>query len=516
MTERRLVLAVDLGTGGPKVGYATTHGDVVWWRHRQVRTTYGEGGLSTQDPHEWWRLVVGTAREAVSSGAINPAEVVAIGTTGQWASTVPVDVAGAPVGDCVMWTDTRGATHARAVVGGPVQGYRLDRLATWVRRNGGVPSTSGADPIGHMLHLERDQPTVAAATRWYLEPVDHLAMRFTGVPAATQMSMTAAWLTDTRHLGRLRYDDRLVRLSGVEPTKLPPLVPSLAPIAPVQSSVAAEIGLPDTALVVTGMPDLHAAALGSGCVREHQTHVSIGTSGWISCPLTRKKTDVLRMNATVPGLDDRGYLLGNSQDSAGRCLQWFRDTVASGFGASSMSYDEVTALAGTAPPGSNGVIFTPWLTGERSPVDDRSARAGFHNISVSTTPADLARAVLEGVALNTRWLLEAAEHFTGRRLEPLRIIGGGAQSDLWCQITADVCDRTLERVAEPLLCGLRGVGLGAGLALGDITRDDVHGLVPVDATFSPDSRTRSTYESHFTAFPRLHRGQRHLFRTLNG
>ena len=118
------------------------------------------------------------------------------------------------------------------------------------------------------------------------------------------------------------------------------------------------------------------------------------------------------------------------------------------------------------PAGSGDVLFTPWLAGERSPVDDRNARGGFHNLSLGTTRAHLVRAVLEGVAYNSRWLHEAVERFAKRRLDPVRVIGGGATSDLWCQIHADVMGRTIERVAEPLHANLRGAALFAGAGAG--------------------------------------------------
>jgi len=510
----RFVLAVDLGTGGPKVGLVSLHGDIAWWQHCAVPTTFGPGGAATQDAEEWWRLIVDVTRRGLAASPVEGNRVVAVCVTGQWASTVPVDVAGVPVGPCVMWMDTRGARHSRKVVGGPVQGYAPTALATWIRRSGGVPSTSGADPIGHMLHLDHDQPDVAGAARWYLEPVDYLSMRFTGVAAASHMSMTAAWLTDNRRLDLMEYDEKLVRLAGVDASKLPPLVPSGTVVGCVAGPVAAALGIAPDAHVVTGMPDLHGATVGSGCVLEHEQHASIGTSAWVSCPLPQKKTDALRQMATVPGLDAAGYLLGNNQDSAGRCLQWFRGTMA-GRDGSLPEYDEITALAATAPAGSGDVLFTPWLTGERGPVDDRAARAGFHNISMATSQAHLARAVLEGVAFNLRWLLEAAEHFTGRRLDPLRLIGGGAQSELWCQIVADVCDRTVERVANPLLCGLRGAGLYAGIALGEVTVHEIRSMVPVDATYTPDPAHRQTYDRLFAEFPRLYRAQRRIFGRLN-
>ena len=514
----RFVLTVDLGTGGPKVGLVSTRGEIAWWEHRPVATRWGTGGAATQDAEEWWRLVVDGTRRGLADTGVAGDEIVAVAVTGQWASTVPVDERGVPVGECLMWMDSRGRDLSRAVVGGPVSGFDATALATWVRRTGGVPSTNGDDPLGHLLFLEHEQPDVAGRAQWYLEPVDYLTMRFTGIPAASHMSMTAAWLTDNRRLDVLAYDPKLVRLSGVAAAKLPRLVASGSVVGPVQRSVAAELGIAPSAQVVTGLPDLHGSTIGSGFVGPYETHLSIGTTAWIGCPLPGKKTDVIRQLAAVPGLGRLGgapYLLGNNQESAGRCLQWFRDTVAGGVSGTTPSYAEITALATTAPAGSRGVVFTPWLAGERSPVDDRSARGGFHNVSVGTSTADLARSVLEGVAFNARWLLGAAEHFTGRRLDPLRLIGGGAQSELWCRIVADVCDRTVERVADPLLCGLRGAALAGGMALGDVERDELRRLVPLDGTFRPDPSNRATYDRSFAEFPRLYRSQRRMFHRLN-
>ena len=511
-----LVLAVDLGSSVVKVGLATLEGKVVSWTSEPLHTDFGPGGRVTQDADAWWEVVTASARGCLADGPVDGGRVVAVCVTGQWASTVPVDATGRPVGPCLMWSDTEGAPHSRAVVGGRVQGYRASALATWVRRTAGVPSTSGADPVGHMLHLERDEPDVARAARWYLEPVDALAMRFTGVAAASPASMTAAWLTDNRHLDRLAYDPVLVRRVGLDGDKLPPLVATGSVVGPVLPEVAAALGISPEAVVVTGVPDLHAAALGSGCIRDHEAHFSIGTTAWVSCPLPGKRTDLFRQMATVPGLAPGSYLLGNNQETAGRCLEWFARVLAGDDGGRSPAYDELTALAATSPPGAGDVIFTPWLAGERSPIDDRAARGGFHHVSLATTRADLVRAVLEGVAFNARWLLEAADHVAGRRLAPLRLVGGGTQSLLWCQILADVSRRPVERVAEPLLTGLRGVALLSGLALGVVHREDVRGLVPVDASLEPAPGPAETYDRLFTEFTGLYRAQRRMFAHLDG
>ena len=513
MSDRddRLVLAVDLGSSGVKVGVATVLGEVLHWTYRPLRTDYGPHGAATQDADGWWSCVVDAARQCLAEGPGDGARVAAVGVTGQWASTVPVDADGHPVGPCLMWSDTQGAPYSRAVVGGRVQGYNARALAAWVRRTAGVPSTSGADPLGHLLHLRYADPQTAGAARWFLEPVDHLAMRFSGVPAASPASMTAAWLTDNRHPGLLAYDATLVARAGVDGDKLPPLVPTGSVIGPVTAGVAADLGIPGSAVVVTGLPDLHSTAVGSGCVRDREAHLSIGTTSWVSCPLPRKHTDLLRQMATVPGIGPEPYLLGNNQETAGRCLEWLR-----GVEPGAPSYDDLVALAETAPPGSGGVLFTPWLAGERSPIDDRSARGGFHNLSLSTTRADLVRAVLEGVAYNARWLLEGADHVAGRHLAPVRVVGGGAQAMLWCQVLADVCDRPVERVAQPLLTGVRGTALTAGRALGALDWDDVRDLVPVDAHLEPRAEEAATYARLFAEFPGLYKRQRRMFARLNG
>jgi len=524
----QLVLAVDLGTGGPKVGLVTVTGALVWADHLAVRTRLLPGGGAVQDAEEWWRLILEAARRALQSGAAPPDRVVAVSCTGQWASTVPVAEDGTPVGECVMWMDSRGGARARRAVGGPVSGYAPLALWRFVRRSGGAPSTSGADPIGHMLFLEHDQPDVAQRARWYLEPVDYLSMRFTGIPAASHASMTAAWLTDNRHLDRLRYDGVLVRAAGVPAGKLPPLVPTGAVIGEVREEVARHLGLRPGVVVVTGTPDLHSATVGSGAVRAYQGHMVISSTSWISCPVPMKKTDAFHQIASIPGLSsaaapggragapDGGgrYLVVDNHETAGLCLQWLRDNVMDGAGPG--GFDALTALASGAPAGSGGVLFTPWLAGERSPVDDRNARGGFHNLSLATGRAELVRAVLEGVAYNSRWLHDAVERFVKRRLDPLRVIGGGAMSDLWCQIHADVMGRTVERVAEPLHANLRGAALFAGLSLGAVSLEELGGLVQVDERFEPDPGACAVYDRLYEEFPRLYRAQKPMFARLNG
>jgi xylulokinase len=507
----RFVLAIDLGSGALKVGSLSLDGHLHREAQRTLETERLPGGGAVQDASLWWQAVRQLAVEVLAG--IPTEHVVAVACTGQWASTVPVGYFGEPVGPCITWLDTRGARHSRAVIGGPLMGYSPAALLLWVRHTAGAPSPFGGDPVGHMLFLERDQPEIAAAARWYLEPVDYLTMRFTGRAAASHASMSAAWLTDNRHLDRLAYDDALIRRSGLDAAKLPPLVETGSLVGAVLPEVASELGIGPGARVVTGSPDLHSAAVGTGAIERGQPHLTISTTSWISLPFPRKKTDAMRSIATVPGLDSSSYLVANNHEAAGLCLRWLRDSFHTSEPA---EFERLLELAQAATPGSGGVIFTPWIAGERSPVDDRHARGGWHNLSVETGNAELIRAVLEGVAYNSRWLGEAVERFVGGRLDQLRIFGGGAVSDLWCQIHADVMDRTVERVAEPLHTNLRGAALMASLALGAVSREEVRELVAVDRVFTPDSRNRAAYDRLYAEFPGLYKAQRKMFARLNG
>jgi xylulokinase len=168
-----------------------------------------------------------------------------------------------------------------------------------------------------------------------------------------------------------------------------------------------------------------------------------------------------------------------------------------------MTFEQMTTLAATSPPGANGVIFTPWLTGERSPVDNKHLRAGFTNLSVTTLSADLIRAVMEGVAANSAWLLKYVEKFAGRPLSPIRLLGGGAQSELWCQIYADTLGREIEQVPQPLLGQMRGAALLASVALKNRRLDDVTSK-ELGVAFHPSSSVADLYRERADQLPSLY------------
>jgi xylulokinase len=508
-----LCLAIDLGTGGPKVGLVDLDGTVLAKELHSVATTFGAHGTAHQDAEEWWDLICAATQRLVAGAPGTAARVGAVAITGQWASTVPVDADGKPTGPCITWQDTSGGRQVRERVGGRVSGYRGRDVLRWVRRTAGAPSLSGADPIGHILGFRAEHPEAAAATRWYLEPVDFLTMRFCGEATASPASMQGAWLTDVRHLDRLSYDQQLLDAVGVASDQLAPLRPIGSIVGTVTHDVACSLGIPTSAAVVTGLPDLQAAALGAGATSMFATHLALSTTSWVSCPVPKKKTDISHSIAVVPGLTTDSYLVVNNQDTGAKALEWFRGVLAGS--GSTVSYDELTSLAATVPPGSRGVLFTPWLAGERSPVANRRARGGFANVAVTTGTAELARAVLEGVAANSRWLFGHVERFCGRTLSPIRMVGGGAQSAVWCQVFADALDRPVEQVPEPMYAQLRGMAALAAVALGERTLAEVDSLRPRGAVFEPDAAGVEAMASVTTELIQLYRDNRSRFRRLN-
>ena len=514
------ILAVDLGTSGVKVAVIGVRGELVASAvERYPLHVLGGGGVE-QDPADWWDAVVRGTRRVLGEPGVDPARVVGVGCSAQWSGTVPVDDRGRPLMRAVIWMDSRGAEQVRRITRGvpAVQGYGVGRLAAWVRRSGGAPGHSGKDTVAHILWIRDRLPDVYRRTHKFLEPRDWLNFQLTGRMASSPDAATLLWATDTRDVGAVRYDDHLLGLAGLDRDKLPDLVPTATVLGPLRPEAAAALGLPPTAQVVTGAPDIMASAIGAGTVADFDAHLYLGTSSWLVCHVPFRKTDLFHNLASVPSAIPGRYLLVNEQEAAGVCLaelgSWLFPSEAGA--PAGDPYAAMLALAAEVPAGSDGLLFTPWLNGERTPVDDRTVRGGFFNQSLGVTRGHLVRAVLEGVACNSRWLLTYVERFVGRRLEAVTAVGGGARSELWCQVHADVLGRVVRQAADPVLANARGAALQASVALGHLGWDEVAATVPIARTFEPDPAHRRVYDTLFPEFVNLYRSTRKLYARLNG
>jgi xylulokinase len=516
------ILAFDLGTTALKVGLVRMDGRIVDRDTEPQHVSLLPGGGAEQDPEAWWGAIVRATRRMLARADGAAARIVAVNASVQWSGTVPIDADGRPLANAMIWMDSRGAPQAKRATDGliKVEGYGLRRLLTWIRLTGGAPTHSGKDSIAHILWIRATQPDLYRRTALFLEPKDWLNLRLTGRAVSSFDAMTLHWVTDTRKVDDVRYSDRLLSMAGLDRSKLPDMVPTASVIGTVTPEAAAELGIFPEAKVVSGAADLLAAAVGSGAVLDFQPHLYVGTSSWLTCHVPYKKTDLLHNMASLPSALPGTYLLANEQESAGVCLARLKDQVLfpdDGLGAQPPPnpYPALDGLAETAPPGSNGLIFTPWLNGERTPVDDRFVRGGFFNQTLQTTRADMVRAVLEGVAFNSRWLLTYVEKFIGRRLDRIRMIGGGASSDLWCRIHADVLGRTILRVEDPVYCGIRGAALQAAVGLGTMRIADIPDAVPVSASFEPDPATKARYDELFACFVDLYKRTKPVYARLN-
>jgi xylulokinase len=506
------ILAIDLGTSGPKVALTTGTGDVLGWERESTPVCLLPDGGAEQDPADWWAAITAAVRRLLAHRLAPVERLRAVVCTAQWSGTVPVDGGGQPLGRAIIWMDSRGAEHARRITAGPIaiEGYGVDKVITWLRITGGIPAHSGKDSIAHILYLQHAQPDVYRAAACFLEPKDYLNLCLTGRRAASYDSISLHWLTDNRDPRRIAYHPALIRLAGIDAAKLPPLKSAVDVLGPLRAEVAAEWGVPAGVPVVMGTPDIVSAAIGSGAVDDFAPHLYLGTSAWLSCHVPFKKSDLLHNMASLPAAIPGRYFVANEQESAGACLTYLRDHVF--FAADDLGTGEcpprfeqrLDRLAATAPPGSDGTLFLPWLNGERTPVEDAVIRGGFVNQSLRSTRADLVRAVYEGVAFNARWLLGTVEQFTGRRMENIHAIGGGANSDIWCQIHADVLNRTVRQMRDPILANVRGAAFLAAVALGRMTFGDVAARVPVAHTYSPTPELRRRYDAMYREFRRLY------------
>lgn len=526
MSERneQLILAVDLGTSGIKAALITAHGRVLGWESEPVALYLTPDGGAEQVPEEWWQALVAATRRllARSPGAGERVRAVCCSTQGE--GTVAVDRDGQALMNAILWMDMRGAPYVRANARGAltIAGAGALKLWRWIRLTGGMPSLTGKDPAGHMLLVRERFPQVYERTYKFLNVLDYLNLRLTGRFVATFDSILTSWVTDNRDPDHVRYHPTLLRMSGIDADKFPELVPCTADLGTLRLAAAETLGLAPSTRVVAGAIDNTAAAVGAGTVDDFQPHLYIGTSSWLAAHVPFKKTDFSSYLASTPCAVPGRHLLTALQATAGGNLTFLRDNIL-------YHKDELLREANTpdvfkimdqiaerVPAGSNGVIYTPWIWGERAPVDERTLRAGLYNLSLNNTRADIIRAFLEGVALNTRWLLAPVERFMGRRVEQLSLAGGGAGSDVWCQIFADVLNMEIRQVVDPIQANARGAAFIAAAGLGEIGFADVPGLVRLRRVYTPDPRNRRLYDELFGSFEQIYKRMSGLYRKLNG
>ncbi len=518
------ILSIDLGTSGCKVGLVTPTGRVDGWGYSPVPLTVVDEIGAEQEPAAWWRALIEASRVALAQVHGAAEQVAGLCCSTQGEGTVAVDRSGRVLHNAITWLDMRGAAHVQGLMKSPFKlaGYDALKLMHWLRLTGGAPALSGKDPAGHMLFIRDAMPEVYAKTYKFLNVLDYLNMRLTGRFVATPDSILTSWVTDNRDLGAIRYDDRLIAMSGIAREKFPELVRPTDVIGPILPDVAEALGLRAGVPVVAGAIDNSAAAIGAGTIADYDAHLYVGTSSWIAAHVPFKKTSPRDQITSVPCARDDRYLMMAMQSCGANNITFLKDRIV--FHDDGLidaepdadTYRVLDEIAARHPAGADGVIYLPWLFGERSPVDNPSLRAGLFNLGMGHNRETLVRAVFEGVALNTRWMMKPTTKFMGRPIVALTIIGGGALSDAWCQIFADVLGVPIRRPVDPIKANVRGAASIGAAGLGLIRLDEVASHTQIERVFEPNPAHRQIYDDRFDLFLDLYRRLSPIYKRLNG
>jgi len=502
----KYIIAHDVGTSGNKAVLVDTEGRVHGKCFEPYPTHYPKPGWVEQEPQAWWRAVATTTKLLIERAGVLSSDVLCITYATQMLGIVPMDPKIGPLRPAIIWMDCRAGEQAEWAMR-KFLGRRIFRLIA------GAP-LCGKDGIAKLLWLKNKEPHIYNRMCCFLDVAGYLFYRSTG---KTVMEWTGASVFGF-DLKKKTWLKGIFRYIGLDPGKFPPLVRSIDRVGELTKEAAGECGLLPGTPVIAGAGDAPCAAVGAGAVGEGDGHVYLGISGWVG--VVTKRTPKGKCGAaTIQSADpDKAFLFAETE-AAGGCLQWAADQL---YKAEKERPDipNVYALmdndAARGRPGSNCLLFTPWLYGERAPVDDSYVRAAFLNLSAEHTREDMVRAVYEGIAYNIRWIVEIVEEKFRFALPCLRVIGGGARGKPWMQILADVTDRKIETVCEPQEAGAVGAALVAAIGMGIYPGfQSLRNVVKVNAVYEPQSENREIYDSLFHRYQEVYRHLRGFYRRLN-
>lgn len=524
------VLAYDVGTTGIKTCLFALGERIALLADAQEG--YGlyllENGGAEQEPEEWWQAMCRTTRELLAKADVRPDQIAGLSFCSQMQGLVLTDREGRPVRRAMSYMDQRaGEELRRGLAHGPqIAGANVGKLLRCLRATGAVPS-SVKDPVWKYKWVQAHEPSNFQRTDKWLDVKEYLILRCTGRAVMTEDSAYATLLYDVR---KRAWSGPLCRMFGVDMAHLPPVIQASDRAGELTDRAAAELGLSPGTPVFGGGGDAALIGVGAGAVAVGSTHIYCGTSGWVSTVTDRQMVDVSAMIAAIVGAQRGRYNYFAEMETAGKCLEWVKDHLAldeigvylekrdvssSREAVYTSLYDYLTETVDRIAPGSGGVVFTPWLHGNRCPFEDPAAAGMFFNIRLDTGKTELIRAVLEGVCFHLRWMLECQARKTATS-DPVRFVGGGALSPVTAQMLADITGRTIQTVASPQNAGSVGAAavMAVGLGLvGDL--DAVAALIPPERTFAPNGAHRAVYDRNYAVFRRLYAGNRAQFRALN-
>lgn len=504
----KYIIAHDVGTGGSKAVLVDTQANVLGSTFEPYPIHYPRSDWAEQDPEDWWRAVASSTRQLLEKYDVRPEDVLCTTFTTQMLGILPMDKTGQCLQRAIIWLDARGGQQAGRVM------RRLLHPSIFAAVAGA--RLSGKDWIPKIWWLRENMPDLYAQTAKILDVNGYLLYRATGEMV---IDWTEASVTGMFDLGKKTWDPLIISLFNLPLEKMPDLRSPIQTVgAGLTAEAAREFGLLAGTPVIAGAGDALTAAVGSAAVEEGDQHVYLGTSSWIGVIIGKKVTGKSGI-ATIQAADPTKNFLYAENETAGACLKWIADEFYRAEQADP-TIENVYALMDAdvqhIEPGSNYLIFTPWMYGERAPIDDIYVRSTFFNLSADHKREHLLRAVYEGVAYNLRWSFDLLSQKFHHWQDTVRVVGGGARGDPWLQIIADVTKKRVERVANPQEAGAVGAAMVAAIGLG-LYPDfpSLKKIVKVTDVFEPQECNEEIYDRLYQGYRQVYKALRKLYHGIN-
>jgi len=492
-----LILAHDLGTTGNKATVYDGDGRLVGAAFSAYDTEYAHTGWAEQNPEDWWRAVCLSTRQLLQESAVQGRDIACISFSGQMMGAVPLDRQARPLRNAIIWADQRALEQERWV------GERLS-LADVYRITGHRLSASYV--LAKILWLRDNQPDIYRDTYKFVHAKDFIVARMTGIFATDPSDASSMNLYDLRSG---QWSGEILDAVDLPAEKLPDIRPSATVIGGLCPEPARELGLPAGLPVVIGGGDGACAAAGAGVIAAGSAYNYVGSSSWIALSTPSPIFDPAYRTFTFGHVIPDMFMPTGTMQAAGASYQWARDQLAPLEQAAAQrlgisAYELMNLAIEQVRPGADGLFFLPYLMGERSPRWNPLARGAFIGLTIRHSRAQLYRAVLEGVTMNLRVILDAFRA-QGTDIDAMRLIGGGARGAAWNQIMANVYGLPVQRLDILEEATSMGAALVGGVAVGIYPDFDmIHQMNAIAATILPEPAAQASYERMLPIFNRLY------------
>ena len=481
----KYILAHDLGTSGNKATLFSEEGRLIGSTVYAYGCHYFNDNWAEQDPGDWWKSICDTTRGLIEKTGVDRRDIAAVSFSGQMMGCLCVDKSGAPLRPSIIWADQRAQAQQRAI------GEQIS-LSDYYHIVGHRNAASYG--LQKLMWVRDNEPDVYRRTYKTLNAKDYIVLKLTGEFLTEPSDASSNACVD---LNTLKWSERIVNISGIDGDKLPDIVPSTQVAGGVTREAAEATGLAEGTPVVMGGGDGVCANVGAGSVKPGQTFSYVGSSAWIAStsdhPVFDEKMRTVTWAHIVPGM----YAPNGTMQSAGGSYAWLKNQVCRHEAAEAerrgvSAYDLINEEIAQSPVGANGVIFLPYLLGERAPRWNPDAKAAFLGLKMENERRDMLRSVLEGVTMNLGVILEILrQHLT---IDEILVIGGGAKGAVWRQMMADVYDARIKVPALLEEATSMGAAVTGGVGVGLFRDfDAIDRFIEVSAVHEPDPASVAAY-----------------------